>query len=241
MIDIHTHILPELDDGARSSTEALEMIERMERDGITHVVATPHCNQNAPLFRDDINPRVEALNTLLASLKSKITVLPGSEISLFNSEDFRAHYDSGEFCHLGDKPLYTLIEFPWRDEQVPADALQTIEWLIAQGTTPIIAHPERTPYLRGNPRLIQDLVKCGAILQLTVDSVLGVTSTQSKTMSEMLLRAFEPIVIASDSHNLGRCSGLSAGYEKVAQKFGKGRADLMRSYSNSILQNILNA
>lgn len=241
MIDIHTHILPNLDDGAGSSSEALEMIERMERDGMTHVVATPHCNLNAPLYRDDIVPRVADLNALLTSLKSKITVLPGSEISLFDSEVFRTHYDDKTYCHLGDMPMYSLIEFPWHSDEVPPDALETIDWMVAKGTTPIIAHPERTPFLRENARFIQELVKRGAILQLTVDSVCGMTSSQSKTMAEMLLRAFEPVVLASDSHNLARCSGLSIGYQKVAQKFGKARADLMLSYSNSILQNILNA
>ena len=240
MIDIHTHILPNVDDGASSPTESLEMIERMERDGITHVVATPHCNRSAPFFRDEIVPRVEELNLLLTSLQSKITVLPGSEISLFNSEDFRANYDAGKFCLLGDKPKYALVEFPWRNGEVPKDALETLEWLISRGTTPIIAHPERTPFLRENPRFIQELVARGAILQLTADSVLGTTSAQSKTTAEMVLRAFEPVVLASDSHNLGRCSGLSSGYEKVEQTFGKARADLMRSYSNAILQNILN-
>ena len=241
MIDIHTHILPNVDDGATSTGESLQMIERMERDGVTHIVATPHCNQNAPLFREDIKPRVEELNALLVSLKSQATVLAGSEISLFSDADFRAHYESGEFCHLGDTPLYSLIEFPWSNEEVPKNALETIDWMISRGTTPIIAHPERTPFLRESPRFIQELVSRGAILQLTSDSVCGFGSTQSKTMSEMILRAFEPVVLASDSHNLERCSRLSAGYDQVAQKFGSARAELLRSYSNSILQNILNA
>ena len=241
MIDIHTHILPNLDDGASSPTESLEMIERMERDGITHVVATPHCTRTAPLYRDEIIARVGELNTLLVSLQSKVTVLAGSEISFFDADDFQAHYEHGDFCHLGDKPLYSLIEFPWHSEDVPANAMETIDWMIARGTTPIIAHPERTPYLRENPRLLQELTSRGAILQLTVDSVCGMTSAQSKTMSDMILRAFEPVVLASDSHSLARCSGLSIGHERVEQKFGKARADLLRSYNNAILQNILNA
>lgn len=241
MIDIHTHILPNVDDGASSPSETLKMLEKMERDGVTYVVATPHCNVGTPLFRDEIVPRVEDLNRVLATLNAKIRVLPGSEISLFSSEYFRANYENGNYCHLGDKTLYSLIEFPWHNSDVPKDALETIVWLKEQGTTPVIAHPERTPFLRENPRFIQDLVKHGAILQVTVDSLCGLTSTNAKTVAEMLLRNFEPIVLASDSHNLARCSGLSMGYQKVAQKFGMARAKMMLAYSNAMLQNILDA
>jgi len=241
MIDIHTHILPNTDDGARSPEESLEMIARMERDGITHIIATPHCTSRAPLFRDEIKKRVATLNALLQEEKSKVVVLPGSEISFFDAADYRANYEAGRFCHLGDKPLYSLLEFPWRNEQVPSGALEHIEWMLEQGTTPIIAHPERTPYLRENATLLKEMVACGAVIQLTVDSVSGQQSAQSQMMAETILRTFEPVVLASDSHNMGRCSGLSVGYERVARKFGKARAANLMAHSNVILQNILAA
>ena len=241
MIDIHTHILPNVDDGARSPEESLEMVARMESDGITHIIATPHCTSRAPLFRDQIKERVATLNTLLQEKKLKVVVLPGSEISFFDAADYRANYQAGRFCHLGDKPLYSLLEFPWRNEQVPNGGLEHVEWMIAQGTTPIIAHPERTPYLRENPILLKEMVACGAIIQLTVDSLCGQQSAQSKIMAETILRTFEPVVLASDSHNMGRCSGLSVGYERVARKFGKARAGQLLAHSNAILQNILDA
>lgn len=241
MIDIHTHILPNADDGARSPEESLEMIARLERDGITHIIATPHCTSRAPLFRDEIKSRVASLNALLQEQKSKVVVLPGSEISFFDAADYRANYQAGRFCHLGDKPLYSLLEFPWRSEQVPGGALQHIEWMLEQGTTPIIAHPERTPYLRENPTLLTEMVACGAIIQLTVDSLCGQQSARSQSVAESILRTFEPIVLASDSHNMARCSGLTMGYERVARKFGKARAQQLRAHSDSILQSILNA
>jgi protein-tyrosine phosphatase len=240
MIDIHTHILPNVDDGARSPEESLQMIARLERDGMTHIIATPHCTSRAPLFRDEIKRRVAVLNALLQEKKSKVVVLPGSEISFFDAGDYRANYQAGRFCHLGDKPLYSLLEFPWRSEQVPNGALEHIEWILEQGTTPIIAHPERTPYLRENPTLLKEMVACGAIIQLTVDSLCGLQSAQSKIIAESILRTFEPVVLASDSHNMGRCSGLSVGYERVARKFGKARAQQLMAHSDAILQSILN-
>lgn len=241
MIDIHTHILPNVDDGASSLAESLQMLERMERDGTTYVVATPHYNAGTQLSRAEIVERVVALNAALDGTKLKIQVLPGAEIALLDPDAFREAYEAGTLCHLGDKAAYTLLEFPWRSEDVPTGALELIGWLVARGTTPVIAHPERTPYLRENPRVLQELVQRGAILQVTVDSVCGLTSGQSKMMAESILRAFEPVVLASDSHNLARCSGLSTGLKAVARKFGMPRAALIQNYSNAMLQNILNA
>lgn len=225
MIEIHCHILPETDDGAADLEESLTMLRRMKKDGVTHVVATPHCTRTAPLFRGDITARVEKLRHEMqrAGLES-IAIFPGSEISFFDAAQYRDNYQSGQFCHLGGNNEYSLLEFPWTRADIPAQPLAHIEWMLAQGTTPILAHPERTPFLRENPLLLKQMHDTGAWIQITVDSVSGRFDSSLASLCALLIDKFERVVIATDSHNLRRCSSLSEGYKTVAQKFGQDRA-----------------
>src|ERR1700722_4845905 len=89
MLDIHCHILPGVYDGPRTLEEALDLARFCVRDGITHVVATPHCNRPLHLLREDILPRVAQLNTVLRSSNIALQVFPGSEIQLFDVELYR--------------------------------------------------------------------------------------------------------------------------------------------------------
>src|SRR5437879_1610099 len=102
MLDLHCHILPEVDDGAASLQEALDMARFCVADGITHITATPHCNRAWPYFRNDILPRVAALNDELAKANIPLIVLPGSEIQLTDVPTYRADFEAGVFCHLGN-------------------------------------------------------------------------------------------------------------------------------------------
>lgn len=238
MIDIHCHILPRVDDGPRSLGESLTMLRKMAYEGITHVVATPHCNEGLLLFRGEINGHVARLNEAIARQGIGVTILPGSEIGLYDIALYRRNYERGLFCHLGDDPAYSLLEFPWQSERVPDGALALVQWLREQGTTPIIAHPERTPFLRENRELLDALVEAGAWLQITVDSLAGTNTPVAQAVAEELIAAHPNIVLASDAHNLDRCSGLAAGYDVVRQRFGPQRADDLKERADSILQYI---
>jgi protein-tyrosine phosphatase len=111
MLDIHCHILPGVDDGASSLDESLAMARFYARDGVTHVVATPHCHRYCRLLRADILPHVARLNEALAEAGIALTVLPGSEVQVTDSAAYRREFDAGLYCHLGDDPTFTLLEF----------------------------------------------------------------------------------------------------------------------------------
>src|SRR5687767_10736491 len=104
MLDIHCHILPGVDDGASSLDEALGMARCYVNDGTTHVVATPHCNSTCRLLRDEILPHVERFQEALVEAGIRLTILPGAEIQVNGSEEYRRDYESGVLCHLGDRP-----------------------------------------------------------------------------------------------------------------------------------------
>jgi protein-tyrosine phosphatase len=235
MLDLHCHILPGVDDGAESLDEALAMGRFCVQDGITHIVATPHCHRHCRLLRGDILPHVARLNQALARAGVPLVVLPGSEVQVTDTAAYRRDFEAGLYCHLGDGRAATLLEFNWQAELYPPDAPELIAWLRGQGLTPIVAHPERHSYFAAEPGKLQALVAAGAWLQITVDSLLGNHGPGPRAFGEELLRTYREAVLATDAHNLRRCSGLSAGYTWVARRLGPGRAEELRSRADRVL------
>jgi protein-tyrosine phosphatase len=235
MIDLHCHILPGVDDGAAFLDEALALARFCVRDGITHVVATPHCHRHCRLLRPDILPHVARLNEELAQAEVPLLVLPGSEIQVTDTAAYRRDFEASLYCHLGDSRTFTLLEFNWKAEMYPADAPELVAWLRTQGMTPIIAHPERHGFFAEDPGKLRALVAAGAWLQITVDSLLGNHGRDPEASGEALLRAYAEAVLATDAHNLRRCSGLSAGYTWVRERLGVRRAEELRSRADRVL------
>ncbi|HKI33151.1 MAG TPA: CpsB/CapC family capsule biosynthesis tyrosine phosphatase [Gemmataceae bacterium] len=235
MLDLHCHILPGVDDGAASLDEALAMARFCVRDGITHVVATPHCHRHCRLLRRDVLPHVARLNEELARAGVPLFVLPGSEVQVTDSAAYRREFEAGLYCHLGDGRTFTLLEFNWNGELYPSDAPELVAWLRLQGMTPIVAHPERHRFFADDPGRLRALVAAGAWLQITVDSLLGNHGRDPEASGEELLRAYPDAVLATDAHNLRRCSGLSAGYTWVQQRLGVGRAEELRGRADQVL------
>ena len=235
MLDLHCHILPGVDDGAASVDESLAMARFCVRDGITHVVATPHCHRHCRLLRADILPRVARLNEEFAGAGIPLAILPGSEIQVTDSAAYRREFEAGLYCHLGDGPAFTLLEFNWKPEKYPADAVELVGWLRNRGTTPIIAHPERHGFFTDDPGRLRALTDAGAWLQVTVDSLLGNHGPAPQSSGEALLRAYPDVVLATDAHNLRRCSGLSAGYSWARERLGSRRADELLARADRVL------
>src|SRR5207245_2881551 len=125
-----------------------------------------------------------------------------------DSAAYRRDFEAGLYCHLGDGRSFTLLEFPWRGESYPPDAPALAGWLRERGMTPIVAHPERHGYFREDPGRLRALVEAGAWLQVTVDSLLGSHGPAARPAAEELLRTYPAAVLATDAHNLRRCSGL---------------------------------
>jgi protein-tyrosine phosphatase len=241
LLDLHCHILPAVDDGPQTLDEALAVARFCVRDGITHVVATPHCHRRLRLLRADVLPHVVRFNAELARAEVPLTVLPGSEVQVTDPDEYRRDYDAGRYCHLGDDPAFTLLEFSWHARLYPPGAAELVAWLVARGTRPVIAHPERHDYFRDDPGRLRALVEAGAWLQITVDSLLGNHGAAPQASADGLLRLYPDAVLATDAHNTRRCSGLSAGYELVRQRFGPARAEDLRARADHILQHLLAA
>src|SRR5262245_44897047 len=225
MIDLHCHILPQVDDGPQALEESLQMAKFYVADGIRFVVATPHCHRYIHMLRADVVPRVAELNREFEQAELSLTVLPGSEIQVTDSMEYRREFEAGLYCHLGDGHAFTLLEFNWAQEQFPPDAVELIAWIRDRKMTPILAHPERHDFFARSPNLLKSMVDAGAWIQVTVDSLLGNHGPAPQVAGEELLRIYTGAVLATDAHNMGRCSGLSAGYKWVREHFGDERAE----------------
>jgi protein-tyrosine phosphatase len=235
MLDLHCHILPGVDDGAASLDEALAMARFCVRDGITHVIATPHCHRYTRLLRRDILPHVARLNEELGRAGVPLAVLPGSEVQVTDTAAYRSDFQAGKYCHLGDGDAFTLLEFPWKAEFYPPDAPELVRWLLGRGMIPVIAHSERHALFQEDPAQVGALVGAGAWLQVTVDSLLGNHGPAPQAAGEALLGTRAEAVLATDAHNIRRCSGLSAGYAWVRERLGPERAEDLRARAHHVL------
>lgn len=235
MVDLHCHILPSVDDGPATLDVSLAMARFCVADGITHIVATPHCHRYVHLLKADIVPRVLQLNADLKVAQVPLTILPGSEIQVTDTAEYRREFEADLYCHLGNGREYTLLEFNWMREQFPPDAAGLVGWIRKQGTIPILAHPERYDYFEKEPELLPALVDAGAWLQITVDSLLGNHGPAPKVAGEAMLRSYPDAILATDAHNMRRCSGLSLGYRWAGETLGPERSEDLRIRADRVL------
>jgi protein-tyrosine phosphatase len=195
MIDIHTHILPGLDDGACSLEEALGMLRMASAAGTTDMVASSHAN---PQFAFDPHVAEERIAELQGAAGDSIRVHYGCELHMSlegieNALRFPEEYSIGHRGHL-------LVEFS--DFQVPKNSSGILGRMIDRGLHPIVAHPERNPILRTRMSELETWVGQGCSMQVTASSLLGRFGKSAKTASHQLMARGLVHFLASDAHDL---------------------------------------
>jgi protein-tyrosine phosphatase len=219
MIDIHCHLLPGIDDGAKSWDITLEMCRMASEDGVTHIVATPHANFE---YRYD---RASHL-ALLEELRLRVPGMTFSlgcdfHLSFENIEDAMDHPE--RYC-IGDT-RYLLVELS--DYSVFGLA-QSLYQLQTAGVVPILTHPERNRLILGNPELLNEFAGTGCLMQITANSLTGFWGRTSQKLCETLLKKNMVHFIASDAHSLrSRPPLLSAARATAAKIVGAEAADAL--------------
>jgi protein-tyrosine phosphatase len=198
MLDIHTHILPGIDDGAPDLEASLALCRELQAQGITQVVATPHwCSPRFSVEEAAIYRTWTELTKSAAELTGLKLVL-GAEHHYSGFQEIQAFIST--LRPLGDSRC-VLIELP--DDHLPAtiwDALWAVRFA---RYLPIIAHPERCKGLRASDPGLQAFIANGGLLQLTLGHLIGASGWRMRWKSGALLRRFrKACLIASDSHNL---------------------------------------
>ncbi len=199
LIDLHAHIVPGVDDGAKSFEESLQMLQMAGADGIESIVATPHVFSFHNTIKD-IAEIIKQVQEFLERLKQhpvKPRVLRGAEV-FFTTNVMEYLKEYGESLSLNGSS-YFLLEFPF--EFVFPGTRDFIFNVLTEGWIPIIVHPERNKVIQRNPAFLYDWVKTGALIQVNAGSLKGLFGEDARITSFHLLHHNLVHVIASDAHS----------------------------------------
>lgn len=198
MIDIHTHILPLIDDGAQSLDQALEMLSIASMGKTKSIILTPHCNVRHKFenyYGESLKKQFNYFKKKAASFFS-LELFLGMEV--YATDHIVTLINKGKIITLNHS-RYLLIEFPFSSH--PRWATNILSQISALGITPIIAHPERYPFIASQPDILYDWVSCGSLVQINRSSLFGKFGTAVKHLSLQLLEHNLVHFVASDCHS----------------------------------------
>jgi protein-tyrosine phosphatase len=231
MVDIHCHPLPGIDDGAKTFEDAVEMCRMAAEDGISHLVATPHCNYEFA-FHPEINE--QKVRELQGAVGDRPQLLLGCDFHLSYDNIQQITRDRGSFTV--NESRYLLVELD--DHFIPENMTQVFYDLQVAGLIPILTHPERNPVFHRKPEILYDWVGRGCMVQLTAKSYTGGFGQRARNLCEMWLDRNLVHFFASDAHDTKyRPPLLSVCYEKLAAAKGQREADrIMRLNPEAVIQ-----
>ncbi|MBT2724000.1 tyrosine-protein phosphatase [Bacillus sp. ISL-46] len=233
MIDLHCHILPGIDDGARDLSESVKMAQKAVEQGIHTIVATPHhMNNRYENPKQTIIDRVRELNKVLLEEKIDLNVLPGQETRIYG--EMVVGYETGEILPI-DNTQYVLVEFS--SSHVPRYTEKLFYDLQTKGLIPVIVHPERNQEIIERPELLYQFVKKGALTQVTAASICGDFGKKIKSFSLQLVDANLTHFIASDAHNTNnRTFKMREAFDIIQAKYGNDMVYLFQENAELVIE-----
>ncbi len=196
--DLHSHILPKLDDGAKNWEESLTIARAAVTDGVSTIVATPHYGRiSEPEVIEKSENLIEELREKLKRENIDLEVKLGFEVFL-SFETLERIKTEGEALAIRDT-RFIFIEFPFLF--LYPNVTSMIETIVESGFIPIIAHPERNDTLASRPELLYDLIKAGALSQVNTGSLTGGFGSRARKAGFLFLENSLAQVVATDAHN----------------------------------------
>jgi protein-tyrosine phosphatase len=262
MIDLHTHVLSGLDDGAKTLEESIRMCWISYQDGVRTLVATPHILPGIyENNRSTILAKLQELNTAITECgvqvadcgikkldheisyfldvgfripNSEFRILPGADVHF--SSDILQRYEREEIVTVNDQGRYLMVEFPFQG--IPYQAEEVLFQLLTRGIIPIISHPERNIEIGQTPKRYYEMIRMGCLGQVTAMSLTGEFGRQVKEVAKRLMKKRLVHFIASDAHSInGRCPILSNALRAAERIIGKEEAwKMVNDYPQAILE-----
>ncbi|WP_275444467.1 CpsB/CapC family capsule biosynthesis tyrosine phosphatase [Paenibacillus sp. ACRRX] len=235
MIDIHTHILPCVDDGATSMAMSISMARRASAQGIRYMLATPHHRNGlyvnpAPL----IHQAVDHLNKELQRSNIDLLVYPGQEIRVYDRllQDLTLGL---ELLSLNGS-RYVLLEIP--STHIPPRLRELVYEVCLLGKVPILAHPERNLEVMSSPTRLAELVQEGALCQVTSHSLNGNFGKKVKKLAWELCKQHKVHFVASDCHrDIRRAPDLGEAYKRIQRLLGERYVRFFQDNARRVLFN----
>lgn len=225
MIDIHSHILPGVDDGSPDIETSLEMLRMAAKSGTTDIVATPHNNLE-----------FEYSEAIIANVFADLSQKAAGIINLHLGCDFHLSVENvqdalenpGKYTINGRG--YLMVELP---ELTSLMGMRNVlNRLLGTRIVPVITHPERNPSIQGNIKELEGWVRDGCLMQVTGQSITGRFGNRAQRFAESLLQADLVHFVASDAHNVNdRVPVLTDSFKVVKQRYGTERAETLFIYN----------
>jgi protein-tyrosine phosphatase len=224
MIDLHSHFLPGIDDGAPDLDTALEMARIAVADGVEIQACTPHI---LPGLYHNTGPQIRVatrkLQDHLDDNGIPLRLVTGADAHM--SPDLVDGLRSGRVLSLADT-RYVLVEPP--HHVVPLRLVDSFFGMLLAGYVPILTHPERLSWISSHYASIERLFHGGVLMQLTAGSLIGAFGRGPRYWAERMLDEGRVHILASDAHSVGRRRpNLGRGYEAAAARVGEEEAALM--------------
>mgnify|MGYP000076588338 CR=1 FL=1 len=203
MIDLHSHLLPGIDDGARSLDESLQLARMAVADGITHITFTPHIHPGR--YDNSVNTIEPVFLKLQQALKDEaipLTVAMSGEVRLSAEVLMLVAQNQVPFLGEWEGQKVMLLELP--HSHIPPGSDKLVKWLLDRNILPMIAHPERNKDIMRDLDMIAPFVEMGCLFQITAMSVAGGFGVPAAQRSMEILEKGWATVLATDAHNLDR-------------------------------------
>lgn len=206
MIDLHTHVLPGIDDGPAELAGSMALVDAAARDGVEVLCATPHLRADFPAVHvGDISDRCAELE---AASGNRTRIVPGGEVSVAWAG--QADDAALRLASLSQRGSDLLVETPYDSLSAPFEEL--LFDLAVRGYRVVLAHPERNPSFQRKPARLRALLERGVLVQVTASALVGARRSPSPRLARALVAEGAAHVLASDAHaaNGVRRAGLSA-------------------------------
>lgn len=224
MVDIHSHIIPAIDDGAQNIEESLEIIRAEVMAGTTAFVATPHIYNDQELdAAEQIPIRLDELRQVVEEHQIEVRLFAGAEV--YPSMGILKALDAGRPITVGGHRKHMLVDLPMG--ALPMDFDQILFEIQTRGVTPILAHPERNAVFQNDPKKLFEYVERGIALQVNSGSLRGKYGQDAVGVGNYILRRHWAHFIASDSHRAKAEGNLRSGVNRMIDKLSPAYLDLL--------------
>lgn len=236
MIDIHSHLVFDVDDGSSSIEESVNIIKQAIQNDVEAIVATPHyLEPNYVCPRDENYKRINEIKLKLAEDGiNNFEIYLGNEVYI--TTEILNLLKENKISKLNDSK-YLLIEFPFQEEPLFID--EVIFKLLSVGITPIVAHPERYAYVKKGYNFLGDLLDKGCLLQVNACSILGYYGSKARKLVKTLLKYDLVSFIASDNHKENNIyPKLGESFKKIEKIIGKEKLnELINVNPRKVIEN----
>lgn len=226
MIDIHTHILPGVDDGAEDIYDSIEMAAMAYENGTTVIVATPHCNipgMYANYFGKEYCHVFQKTKEILKREVPQITLLAGMEV--FTTEEVPRLLTEGKIFPI-NRTRYILMEFDFGEDPDFADEI--LRQVKEVRAIPVIAHAERYEFIQDDPEIAYQWTKKGYEIQINKGSFMGRFGQRAQRAAYELLNHNLVTAVASDAHSpIQRTTCMADAYDYLSEEYPEEYLDVL--------------